>query len=82
MSDIDKIQRYIKNTPMTHEKTSYQLDGWAIIALYQEANKSLFRCIGLAFEYGKAKGYRAGKKASRETGRMCQTPRRKTAKQG
>lgn len=62
MAEIEKMQRYIKRTPMK-EVDNYCLVYSEAVELLNKAidTNSLFEVIALAFDYGKAKGYRAAK---------------------
>lgn len=61
MSNLEKMEKYIENTPMKH-KDLYSLRLGEIMALYDAGNKELLRMVCLAFDYGMAKGYRMAKK--------------------
>lgn len=64
MSNLEKMEKYIENTPMKH-KNLYSLRLGEIMALYDAGNKELFRVVCLAFDYGMAKGYRMAKKEAK-----------------
>ncbi len=63
MSGIEKMQRYIKNTGFYN--VHYSLFVSEIVSLSELSKKDLFKSICLAFEYGQAKGYRAGRKGTK-----------------
>lgn len=63
MTELEKIKRYIQNTKLNHINTSYYIRVREMKAFGQ---CDLFYAIGLAFEYGRAKGYRAAKAETRE----------------
>lgn len=62
MTEIQKMQRYIKRTPMKGAD-NYCLVYSEAVELLNRAigTNSMFEVITLAFDYGKAKGYRAAK---------------------
>ena len=63
MSEIEKIERYIARTRL-NEDDGYYLGHAEILALMTVASKDpdcAFEAINTAFNYGKAKGYRAAK---------------------
>lgn len=63
MSEIGKIQRYIDLTGKKYpDGTPYQMNINELFALSHLAEKDVAGAIYLAFEYGRAKGYRAAKK--------------------
>lgn len=58
MSEIEKIKRYIKRTGVTYKDTSpYHMNLGEAFAL--SGMDSNMNALSLAFEYGRAKGYRA-----------------------
>lgn len=57
MTELEKIKKYIQNTNLNID-TNYHIRVGEIMAVGQ---CDLFHAIGLAFEYGRAKGYRAAK---------------------
>lgn len=61
MTEIEKIKKYIERTKMNKEK--YYLNFGEACAMAKEARTfdTVLDVIDLAFEYGKAKGYRAAK---------------------
>lgn len=65
MSEIEKMKRYIERTNMNPEKASlYQMSMLEAFELVKQPNGSFnlsIEMISLAFNYGKAKGYRAAK---------------------
>ena len=59
---IQKIQRYIERTNVKPGvQNKYQMVLSEIIALKEQADESIIDTICLAFDYGRAKGYRAAK---------------------
>lgn len=63
MSEIEKMKRYIERTKMDIGSTSpYQLGTRQAFAV---SDMPTIEAIFLAFNYGKAKGYRAAKKEVR-----------------
>lgn len=62
MSEIEKIQRYIEKTGF--EDTRYSMNYHEASTLARRAKEEPFEMIALAFDYGCAKGYRAGKKGA------------------
>lgn len=62
MSEIEKMKRYIERTKMKDTGTGvYKMNLCEAFALAHEANEPIVDMIALAFNYGKAKGYRAAK---------------------
>lgn len=64
MSEIEKIERYIKRTKMStkdHVRYSMNMLEAAELAYQARANRFPIEIISLAFAYGQAKGYRAAK---------------------
>lgn len=68
MSEIEGIQRYIDRTggPF-HRGTPYQMLMKEMFALSHMSGEDPSRAICLAFDYGRAKGYRAAKAEGRKT---------------
>lgn len=67
MSEIDKIKRYIARTKMA-ENIRYSMNLGVVLELQQQAHAGgdiPIWVISLAFDYGKAKGYRAAKAEGR-----------------
>lgn len=63
MSEIEKMKRYVERTKMEKSDRFY-MDMAEAFALANQARGSvdlLIEVIALAFNYGKAKGYRAAK---------------------
>ena len=59
MSEIEKIKRHIERTDIRKDmQKKYSLRYDAIIAL---SKQDVFEAICLAFDYGRAKGYRMAK---------------------
>ena len=62
MSEIEKIQRYIERTPIGKSNRSISLDeGFALAKQAYDSDDLPLHVILLAFNYGRAKGYRAAK---------------------
>ena len=66
MSEIEKMRRYIERTKMGRAD-NYGLVFGEVVELLRAATdtNSMFEIIALAFNYGKAKGYRAAKAEGR-----------------
>lgn len=63
MSKIDEINRYIKLTGVKYEcGSAYNLAKNEVLGLYDLAQKDWFKALGLAFDYGRAKGERHARK--------------------
>lgn len=62
MSEIEKMKRYIERTPIS-EKTAhnYAIGSTEIGAFFDEIERDRFNAICIAYNYGRAKGYRAAK---------------------
>lgn len=63
MNEIEKIKRYIERTKIK-ETGAYKMNLCEAFELAQQANAvndPTIEIIALAFQYGKAKGYRAAK---------------------
>lgn len=66
MSEIEKLQRYINRTDGAFPPgTPYQMNINELFALTHMADEDVTGAICLAFDYGRAKGYRAAKKEVR-----------------
>lgn len=62
MSEIEKIQRYIERTDIkTEGQDRYTINMLENFELVHKCNELPADAIAMAFEYGKAKGYRAAK---------------------
>ena len=61
MSEIEKIQRYIKRNKKFPMGTPYQMNLLEMFSLADMSAESPADAICLAFDYGRAKGYRAAK---------------------
>lgn len=60
--DMQKIYKYIRNTQMPLDLSDrYQLDPKDLVAIVREVKGNAYAAAMLAFTYGKAKGYRAGR---------------------
>lgn len=59
MSEIEKMQRYIERTKKFPKTSRYQLNWKELMLLSSDCDTAMAIC--LAFDYGKAKGYRAAK---------------------
>ncbi len=67
MSEIEKMKQYIERTN-TNKADRYYLNYCEAVELgrkMRESDGSMLEIIGLIFEYGKAKGYRAAKAEAR-----------------
>ncbi len=60
MSEIEKMQKYIERTKMENGHL-YQMNMREMLDLAHTAAETPIDVVCLAFEYGKAKGYRAAK---------------------
>jgi len=66
MNEIEKINRYIARTNMKLAITSpYHMNLKELLGLSGIAGEDVGRAICMAFEYGRAKGYRAAKAEGR-----------------
>ncbi len=68
MSEIEKMKKYIERTN-TKKAGNYYLswcEAGELCDLAQEPGAGLFEALALAFNYGKAKGYRAAKAKMKE----------------
>lgn len=65
MSEIEKIKKYIERAKMNNDK--YYMNFGEACAMAKEARTfdAVLDVISLAFDYGKAKGYRAAKAEGR-----------------
>lgn len=62
MSEIEKMKRYIERTHMKKVDNYCLVYGEAVELLHAATDvNGMFDVISLAFNYGKAKGYRAAK---------------------
>ena len=60
MSEIEKMRRYIERTKMNGAYNYCLVYSEAVELLHTATDvSSMFEVIALAFDYGKAKGYRA-----------------------
>ena len=71
MSGLEKMSSYIKKTNIPYRtKLRYSLYLSEMSAFLEQGTKgnmdNLLDAFCLSFDYGKAKGYRAGKKAAKE----------------
>jgi hypothetical protein len=68
MSEIEKMKRYIERTKM-EKADNYGIVYSEAVELVRSAigQDTMFDVIALAFDYGKAKGYRAAKAERRRT---------------
>jgi len=67
MSEIEKMKKYIERTKL--DKYRYCLsmaEGFSLAHMARETNDFPFEVVTLAFNYGKAKGYRAAKAEARK----------------
>lgn len=69
MSEIEKMARYVERTGMDEEMAArydiYCNEIKALMEMGQESFGAMCDALGQAFLYGRAKGYRAGRKAAR-----------------
>lgn len=69
MSEIEKMERYIERTKMSASTTSLykmnMLEAFELAYQALECRDLPIEAISLAFNYGKAKGYRAAKAEGR-----------------
>ena len=67
MSEIEKMRRYIERTNMNKADNHCLVYREAVELLHTATDvSSMFEVIALAFDYGKAKGYRAAKAKFKE----------------
>lgn len=59
MSEIEKMKRYIERTKSPEDRWSLSMSDWLALAGMWPVSDA----VALAYNYGKAKGYRAAKKA-------------------
>ena len=60
MNELEKIQRYIDETKIRErDREAYDLLASEWIAIVKKGN--ICDAVALAFDYGRAKGYRAGR---------------------
>lgn len=63
MTEIERIRKYVKDTKIPDDLSDwYCIDVSELTALYKDSRKDVYASIMLAFEYGKAKGYRAARR--------------------
>jgi len=68
MSEIEKIQRYIKRTGGKFQReTYYRMNLQELFGLSKILEEDTTGAICLAFDYGRAKGYREAKAEARRT---------------
>lgn len=60
MGEIEKMERYIKRTKASN-MNAYQMNLREMLDLAHSAVEAPIDAVCLAFEYGRAKGYRAAK---------------------
>ena len=63
MSRIETMEKYIERTKKPNDR--YGLCYWDIDAIYHLMEQNPVQAIFLAFDYGRAKGYRAARKEAR-----------------
>lgn len=69
MDEIEKIQRYIKNTGVQYKLTTpYQMNLGEMLALCHMDNR--LEAICQAFEYGRAKGARSARAAQKREAKV------------
>ena len=61
MSELEKIKRYVAKTRVNSDR--YEMRLTESVEIFHMAEESPIEAIWLAFDYGRAKGYRMGKKA-------------------
>lgn len=67
MSEIEKIQRYVGRSKAFPQGTPYQMNLLEAFSLADMSAENAVDAICLAFDYGRAKGYRAAQaEAKRE----------------
>lgn len=66
MSEIEKMQRYIERTTKFPDGTPYQMNLLEVLGLSDMSKKDFTGAICMAFDYGRAKGYRAAKAEARK----------------
>lgn len=74
MTEIEKIKRYIGRTDIPFQTCGrYDMARTEWLALRHHSHGAVWDAVALAFDYGRAKGYRAGKKAAsgRGEGENC-----------
>lgn len=68
MSEIEKIKQYIDRTPVGKSAGSMSFsEGFSLAKQAYETQDLPIDTIALAFNYGRAKGYRAAKAEGRTT---------------
>lgn len=65
MTEIEKMKRYIDRTKKFPEGTPYQMNLLEVFTLNNTCKNDPYEMICLAFNYGRAKGYRAAKAEGR-----------------
>ena len=58
---IEKIKKYIENTKIHHLPSTTGLNCSELFAFFHNSYDEPFEALIIAFEYGRAKGYRAAK---------------------
>ncbi len=66
MSEIEKMKRYIERSKKFPMGTPYQMNLLEAFTLADMSAESATDAVCLAFEYGRAKGYRAAKVEMKE----------------
>lgn len=67
MSEIEKMKRYIERSKNFPTGTPYQMNLLEAFVLADMSAENATDAVCLAFEYGRAKGYRAAKAEVRRT---------------
>ena len=67
MSEIEKIKGYIERTKTFTDGTPYQMNLNEMLGLSHMSAEDAAGAIILAFNYGRAKGYRAAKAEAKRT---------------
>lgn len=66
MTEIEKMKRYIERTKFSSRAVNHYYLNWTEVGLLRdEMCRDPFRALCLAFDYGKAKGYRSAKAEGR-----------------
>lgn len=60
MNELEQINRYIERTRMSNGK-AYRMNLVDIVAMAMNAKDDPWEMLRLAFDYGRAKGYRAAR---------------------
>ena len=67
MSEIEKIQQYIKQTKIAPQTShAYCIYASELCALHDELRRDSFQAMSILFNFGWAKGYRAAKAEAKQ----------------